>query len=370
MRATERILFITNSASYYRHRAFTGLMDEFDIFFIFFSRGNEAYRSQSSDPSMYGLPYADIGSKSTSHSGAIRRLISEVRSRPFDAMVKCINGKVELPLCFRLARSAGRPFVLWTGLWHWPQSPAHYLGRPFVRRIYRQSDAICTYGSHVSAFLENEGVNRERLHVVPQAVDSGGDFFPGASETASLEDPQRILFVGRLEHGKGLDLLIEAIGRNQGNAELHVVGTGPKEAALKSLSDSQKITTVWHGNKSRGELGDIYRQSDCVVIPSRTTRMEKEPWAFVANEAMLCERLVISSTAVGAAAGGLVRNFETGLVFEEGDIRALSDLLQIVRDNTELKVKLARAGREAAELLSTNAMTEGFAKAIRYSIRG
>lgn len=365
---SERILFITNSPSYYRQRAFMRLADDFDIFFIFFSRGNEAYRSASSDPSVGDLPHADIGSSSQSHIDAVRRLVSEVKSRPFDGMVKCINGKVELPLCFQLARSADRPFVLWTGLWHWPRSPAHYLGRPLVRRIYRQSDAICTYGSHVSAFLEKEGVKSERLHVVPQAVDSGGDFFPAAPEATPLRDPFKVLFVGRLEHGKGLDLLIEAIGRNAGSAELHVVGSGRQEAELKSLSRAQNLPTVWHGHKSRRQLGDIYRQTNCVVIPSRTTRMEKEPWAFVANEAMLCERPVIASTAVGAAAGGLVRHLETGLVFEEGDIEALSHLLRIAKDDTELAIKLARAGRAAAELLNTNAMAEGFAKAIRYSL--
>ena len=51
----------------------------------------------------------------------------------------------------RGARST--PFVLWTGLWAHPISPAHVASYPLMRAIYRTADAIATYGPHVSAYV-------------------------------------------------------------------------------------------------------------------------------------------------------------------------------------------------------------------------
>jgi glycosyltransferase involved in cell wall biosynthesis len=56
---------------------------------------------------------------------------------------------------------------------------------------------------------------------------------------------------------------------------------------------------------------------------------------------------VIATTAVGAAAGGLVRHEETGLVVPTGDSAALAAALRRLRDDPELRARLGAAGRRA-----------------------
>ena len=72
------------------------------------------------------------------------------------------------------------------------------------------------------------------------------------------------------------------------------------------------------------QLRDVYAACDVLVVPSIPTRTFREPWGLVVNEAMNRGLAVIASDAVGAAAGGLVRDGVNGLVVPAGDSGALA----------------------------------------------
>ena len=91
----------------------------------------------------------------------------------------------------------------------------------------------------------------------------------------------------------------------------------------------------------------LYAGSDAVVVPSVQTRDFLEPWGLVVNEAFDQGVAVIASSAVGAAAGGPVRNEETGLVVPAGDANALARAIRRLHDDPALRSRLGAAGREA-----------------------
>ena len=95
------------------------------------------------------------------------------------------------------------------------------------------------------------------------------------------------------------------------------------------------------------QVRSFYAGSDVVVVPSVPTRDFLEPWGLVVNEAFDQGVAVIASTAVGAAAGGLVRHEETGLVVPAGDADALAAALRRLHDDPELRARLGAAGRAA-----------------------
>ena len=95
------------------------------------------------------------------------------------------------------------------------------------------------------------------------------------------------------------------------------------------------------------EIRDFYAGSDVVVVPSIVTRDFLEPWGLVVNEAFDRGLPVIATTAVGAAAGGLVRHEETGLVVPPGDARALAAAIRRLHDDAPLRARLGAAGRAA-----------------------
>jgi glycosyltransferase involved in cell wall biosynthesis len=73
---------------------------------------------------------------------------------------------------------------------------------------------------------------------------------------------------------------------------------------------------------------------------------------------------VLATTAVGAVAGGLVRDGETGLVVAPSDPRALGDAIRRLLDDPALRARLGTAGRAALAGHTYAAMADAFGVAL------
>jgi glycosyltransferase involved in cell wall biosynthesis len=85
---------------------------------------------------------------------------------------------------------------------------------------------------------------------------------------------------------------------------------------------------------------------------------------LVVNEAMNRELAVIASDAVGAAAGGLVRDGETGLVVPAGDSNALADAMRRLASDPPLRARLGKAGAQDIRAFTYDAWAAGFTAAL------
>ena len=74
---------------------------------------------------------------------------------------------------------------------------------------------------------------------------------------------------------------------------------------------------------------------------------------------------VIASDAVGAAAGGLVRDEANGLVVPAGEPLALAHALRRLAGDAELRARMGSAGAADVRAFSHEAWAEGFARALR-----
>ena len=81
------------------------------------------------------------------------------------------------------------------------------------------------------------------------------------------------------------------------------------------------------------------------MLASIPTPRFLEPWGLVCNEAMHQGRPMIASRAVGAVAGGLVRDERNGLVVEPGDPQALGDAVDRLLGDEALRARLGAAAR-------------------------
>jgi glycosyltransferase involved in cell wall biosynthesis len=230
--------------------------------------------------------------------------------------------------------------VLWATIWRHPRTAAHALSYGPLRWIYRDADAIATYGPHVSAYVRARGA-RGTVVEAPQSVD---DAFWSAPGTPRRSAPFQALAAGRLEPEKGTDVLLRAwaeAGLRMPDAALVLVGDGPLRSAAAAAG------ALAPGAARPDEVRNFYAGSDVVVVPSVPTRDFLEPWGLVVNEAFDQGVPVIATTAVGAAAGGLVRHEETGLVVPAGDATALAGALRRLHGDAELRARLGAAGRAA-----------------------
>jgi glycosyltransferase involved in cell wall biosynthesis len=101
-----------------------------------------------------------------------------------------------------------------------------------------------------------------------------------------------------------------------------------------------------------------------VVLPSLPTRSFREPWGLVVNEAMNRQLPVIVSDAVGAAAGGLLRDQRNGLVVPAGDSSALAGALRRLAADPALRERLGRAGASDVRAYNYEAWAAGFSAAL------
>jgi glycosyltransferase involved in cell wall biosynthesis len=284
----------------------------------------------------------------------------------YDAVIAGFTGGAILPAAYAGARRHRRPFVLWASVWSQPRSLAHGLALPVTRHIYRDADAVIAYGEHVRGFVAGIRGRDSDVFVAPQSVE------PELFAREITEDEVRefraryaipsgpvVLYAGRLVPEKGIPVLLDAWSGLARQATLVVIGDGPLAA---QTGDTPKTRLL--GPIPREELAVAYASAELAVVPSIPTPRFREPWGLVCNEAMHQGRPVIASRAVGAVAGGLVRDGETGVVVPPGDERALREAIERLLVDAELRARLGAAAKAAVAGYTYDAMVDAFERAL------
>ena len=242
------------------------------------------------------------------------------------------------------------PFIFWAALWRTPRTAAHLAAVPLMRQIYRKADAVVTYGEHVSAYVRRHGATR--VFVAPQAVDNS---FWSAAAAPRTDQRFAALFVGRPAREKGLAVALAAWRAAALDGTLTVVG---EHTGLPA-------DVIAPGGLDPVQLRNFYGACDVLVIPSVTTRRFIEPWGLVVNEAMNQGLAIIASGAVGAAAGGLVRDGGNGLIVTENDPGALARALTALAGDRARCAALGAAGREDVSAYTYERWADAFVRALK-----
>jgi glycosyltransferase involved in cell wall biosynthesis len=354
------VLFVTGHAPAYRVGAFTRLHEREDIEVALFGgrsmHGGGAFDGELPFPHRHLRP---------------RELATLAASGHYRAVICPTGGRVALGATWAGTRRARVPLILWASLWAHPRSAAHALSYLPLRRLYRAADAVVTYGPHVSAYVRARGAHN--VHVAPQSVDN--DFW-SAPATAPPSDPAwpdqagaKFLFAGRPAREKGLRVLIEAwraAGLEPPAAALVLVGVGSCSPWIPGgdAAGQERDGVLCLDPVPPVELRNLYAASEVLILPSIPTRTFREPWGLVVNEAMNRGLAVIASDAVGAAAGGLVRDGDNGLVVPAGDSAALANAIGRLAADAPLRARLGHKGASDVRSFSHDAWAEGFSEAL------
>jgi glycosyltransferase involved in cell wall biosynthesis len=292
-----------------------------------------------------------------------RELLGLAASGRYRAVVCPTGGRLAPLASWAGARRGAVPLILWASLWAHPRSAAHALSYLPLRRLYRSADAVVTYGPHVSSYVRARGARN--VHVAPQSVENA---FWSSRETTSpaypgwpAEAQTRFLFAGRASPEKGLDVLLEAwrlATLPPTSAALVLVG-GAEGAADPGPPGGLRLPKL-----SPRELRDVYGGCEVLVVPSIPTARFREPWGLVVNEAMNQGLAVIASDAVGAAAGGLVRDGANGVVVAASDPLALSAAIARLAGDPALRSRMGAEGAQDVLGWSHEAWAEGFSRAL------
>jgi glycosyltransferase involved in cell wall biosynthesis len=335
------VLVVTNLVAPDRAGSFRALHAREDIMLGLFGGRSHHATGAVDDP---GVPFRAITE---------REAYTLAASGDYRAVIAGTAGRTALPAAVLGARRARVPFLLWTALWAHPRTPAFTLaGTPLLRALYRRAAGVITYGPHVSAFVERRGARN--VHVAPQAVDTAFWTAPAAAPDRPPGAAFAALAVGRPARYKGVPELLAAwrLSDLEPPANvLRLVGEAPGQ-------DSDLPPGAFRtGRANADQLRNFYAGSDVLVMSAIRTRDFLEPWGLVANEAMHQRLPVIATTAVGAAAGGLVRDERNGLVVPAGDAAALAA-------DAPLRARLGAAARADASAFTADAWAAGVSAAL------
>lgn len=362
-----RVAFITNLCPHYRRPLFERLSDAHEVDFFFFADERERYWNRNLGEERQSLQEIELRRfrvMGQPFMPGVGRVLSQSR---YDVVVKCLNGRLMVPYTYLASRVQRLPLVLWTGMWYHPRTITHRLTRPLTEEIYRRADAVVTYGDHVRRFLLGvRGVRDEKLFVAGQAVD-GSRF---RTVTAVSTEVPEFLYIGQFEERKGIRVLLDAVDALSGTSvRLVLIGSGPLDDEIRRRVGSGSSGSVEIvGHVAQDGLPAYLARARALVVPSITTRRDREPWGLVVNEAMHAGVPVIASDAVGAAAGGLVEDGRNGFIVPEGNAAALSALLRQLAADGGRANELGAAGRQDVERFSYDAMVEAFSEAMDYAV--
>ncbi len=213
--------------------------------------------------------------------------------------------------------------------------------------VIRCSDAIVANAPVEASQLQSlYGADPDRIEIVPPGVVhayfSPGDK-RGARTALGLGDEPLLLFVGRVQPLKGVDVAVRALAElGHSGARLLIVGgasgaEGEKEVRrIRSIIDELHLRdrVSFIDPQPHHLLSTYYRAADVCVLPSRS-----ESFGLVALEAAAC-----GTPVVAAAVGGLrtlVEHGSTGFLVDSRNPAAYASFIDEILGNTALAVEFA-----------------------------
>jgi D-inositol-3-phosphate glycosyltransferase len=256
------------------------------------------------------------------------------------------------------------------------QSPGEVEGDYRVRgeqKILKDADRIIAATPAELAQLQwLYHTDTNRVAVIPPGVDLS-HFYPIPTDEAKAyigipSTDRMVLFVGRIEPLKGLDVLIEAMGRfcqrsqvEQKQLDLVIIGGEPEVspqvmtdemARLQALREKYGIKDMvtFLGKRAQDTLPYYYSAAEAVVVPSHY-----ESFGMVALEAMACGTPVVASQVGGLAF--LVQDGVTGYSIPVGDPEALCCRLMTLLSDPDLRAKMGQQAAQFARRYAWEAIT-------------
>jgi glycosyltransferase involved in cell wall biosynthesis len=204
----------------------------------------------------------------------------------------------------------------------------------FEKRTYRLADQIVCVSSDTAESLINDyGISRSKITVIENPIAQP------PVQSSVLHSDKTLLFIGRLERRKGIEVLLEAfalIHQKHPHVRLRLIGTNLMGQALIKNVDhlglTNKVTLL--GSLEGSMVARERAEATMLIVPSLL-----EGFGLVAAEGMIAGIPVIVSDCPGLKS--LIKDGQTGLIFQSGEAEDLSNKIEQLLNDAELRTRLA-----------------------------
>lgn len=197
-------------------------------------------------------------------------------------------------------------------------------------RLFSNVTLFIAMSNFIKEKLLEAGVPKGRIAVLPNMVS-----IPDQATDAALG--KYFAYVGRLSPEKGIDTLFAST--RQTRLPVRLAGD---YSSMPHLLENVPGNIIFKGFLGRNELHSFYQNARCVILPSK---------CYEVNPLVICEAMSYGLPVIASRIGGipeLVKDGETGLLFEPGDSKDLANKMKILWQNPDLCRQMGQAGREKA----------------------
>lgn len=233
---------------------------------------------------------------------------------------------------------------------HAYSEPARYapLLAPIGRRIIARIDRLIAVSDAAQQFHSRAcGIATNRFTVIGNGIDLAG-FIPASSRAdQAVSDSPRLVYVGRFDRRKGVDVLLEAFAhlkRTHPQAELALVGDGPERAGLQHVVATNQIDGVtFTGRVSDSDRTRWLSWADIAVAPARGG----ESFGIVLLEALASGCALVASDIAGYR--DVAIDGRDAWLVPPGNVKQLTTTLQNVIADPKTRQKRFASGLVRAE---------------------
>ena len=373
--ATDTYYPDVNGAAYFTYRLATSLAKRgHHVFVMCPSRSFKNTVSNDKGVTVYGirsisiLVYRNFRISPLFISRTIRGVVEEISPDIIHIQNHFLIGRRVVSA----AKKLGIPVI---GTNHFmPENLVHYLHLPEIAegglrkgawrdcvRIFEQLDVVTTPTKTAAALLRNAGFRKD---VMPISCGIDLERFKPTNDGLYLKqifavpnNKQVLLYVGRLDKEKKIDVILRALPDilRVTNVHLVVVGMGKEKQKLEELAEDlgiQKAVT-FTGFVPDKDLQNIYRIADLFVIAGIA-----ELQSIVTMEAMASGLPVVAVNAM--ALPELVHDGENGYLFSDGDSQMLAEKVIAILSNQAMRAQMSQKSLEIIKDHDINKVIEKY----------
>ena len=214
-------------------------------------------------------------------------------------------------------------------------------GGPIERWGERSAEAVVVITPRLCRLLLSDGVDEDRVHVIPPGVNPSLFDGPFEDPFAGVGRP-RVLFVGRLAPQKGVRTLVAAAGLLEDpSVQVLLVGDGPERPALEREAERIGLGYRLHflGFVAHDRLPAVLAHADLLVLPSLY-----EELGTVLLEAMQAGLPIVASKTGGIP--DVIEDGVNGMLVPPGEPELLARAIDRLLADRDLAYRLSEGARE------------------------
>ncbi len=288
------------------------------------------FRGGAAREQISGIDVRRLGPLPLYYPRAIAATRRETRADRFDVVVECLNkvpyyapvysAKPVLALCHHLFGEVAFQQVAL------PIAAGVWLSERLIPPLYRDVPFLAISES-TRRDLAARGIPAGQIRVSHPGIDR-----PKFVADVDAPRPARVIYVGRLEAYKKIDVLLRAVARLSDEfsaVEIVIVGRGRARPTLEALARELGLEarTRFVGFVDNDERDRLLAESRVCVCPS-----EKEGWGLTVIEANAVGTPVVATDADGLRDS--VQDGETGFLVADGDVAGFARrIAELLRDD-------------------------------------